>query len=115
MESSLEAAKFVQESLLTVPTKMDNWLYSDFYKASEKAGGDWYSILHDEAQKTLFAVIGDVAGHGIPAALITGAANSVTNYIFSQSREQKWSKEKTAREIITGIDIGIKSCSKTYF
>ncbi len=49
-------------------------LAGHFHPASE-CGGDWWTA-HDLPDQKVLTVIGDVTGHGIASAIITGAAKA---------------------------------------
>lgn len=75
LEQSLETARLVQHNLLPsdlskiLPTAID---FNAHYSPCEKVGGDWYSVFYDEKDKTLYAYVGDVTGHGTGSALLSG-------------------------------------------
>ncbi len=72
----LSLAKSVQESLLP-PSDFSRDRIDIFVKTSfmTSMGGDYFDIAHSENQ--VFIVFGDVAGHGIPAALVMAMIKSV--------------------------------------
>ena len=47
-----------------------------WYTPAGKMGGDWWTISDYEEGKPVAIMIGDVIGHGIPAAMFTAAAKS---------------------------------------
>ena len=51
---------------------------------SEETGGDYYTWM--EREGNLVAMIGDVTGHGLGAALFTTAAHAMVQYQFRNSR-----------------------------
>ncbi|MGK5094822.1 7TM diverse intracellular signaling domain-containing protein [Deltaproteobacteria bacterium TL4] len=81
----LKTAQTVQELLIP---KSDPILatieISSFYKSASEIGGDWYHYYYHPEIQTLDVVIGDVTGHGVPAALITAMVNSLYNAVASQ-------------------------------
>jgi len=68
LERELEIARAIQTGLLPGEVKIDG--YDAFARSipSHQVGGDYYDVI--ERGRTTLAVIGDVAGKGIPAALI---------------------------------------------
>ncbi|TVR43636.1 MAG: GAF domain-containing protein [Planctomycetota bacterium] len=52
--------------------------------ASEETGGDYYTWMERDGR--LVAMIGDVTGHGLGAALFTTAAHAMVQYQFRNSR-----------------------------
>ena len=84
MESELETAKLVQETLFP-PS-----VYSDehssvcaFYQPASECGGDWCGYFR-HGSKTLF-LIGDATGHGVPSALITATAQSTCSTLVRKT------------------------------
>lgn len=85
MERDLELAKAVQNTLLSrsFPKSKYYDLFS-LYRPASQCGGDWYGIYELTKNKILI-LLGDVSGHGTPAALITavicGAAEMQMQFI----------------------------------
>jgi signal transduction histidine kinase/serine phosphatase RsbU (regulator of sigma subunit) len=73
-DQNLEAARAVQQALLPTHRKFPGVSLADHYRAAEQTGGDWFGYAFDDKSKRFFVAIGDVTGHGMPAALVTGAA-----------------------------------------
>ena len=66
----LEIAKEVQQKLFPQTKPEVNRLdYSGFCKPAEAVGGDYYDYFRINKFETAFA-IGDIAGHGLPSALL---------------------------------------------
>jgi serine phosphatase RsbU (regulator of sigma subunit) len=75
LESELAAAKAVQETLLPSTSQNQYFDIASFYLAADSTGGDWYWHHFDPKLSQLYVMIGDVTGHGIPSALVTGSAS----------------------------------------
>ncbi len=84
LEGELEAARQVQQVLLpdaveTVP----GFAVESVYQPAQQVGGDFFQILPAE-QGGLLVVVGDVAGKGLPAAMmvsvLVGAIRGVAEY-----------------------------------
>jgi serine phosphatase RsbU (regulator of sigma subunit) len=75
LSKELEVARVVQESLVpsTQLAEQNGLRTAAFYEAALICGGDWWSVRPLEDDRIL-VLIGDVTGHGLPAALITAAA-----------------------------------------
>ena len=72
MEQELDDAKVVQRALLPAETQFPACEIARHYQSASETGGDWYGhYYHPEAQTITF-YIGDVTGHGLPAALMSG-------------------------------------------
>jgi serine phosphatase RsbU (regulator of sigma subunit) len=87
MESELAAAQQVQQVLLpehieTVP----GFTVESVYQPAQQVGGDFFQILSAE-YGSLLVVVGDVAGKGLPAAMLVsvlvGAIRGAAEYIKS--------------------------------
>ena len=74
IEKDLESAEVVQRTLLTENIDLPEISMSSYYRAAQRAGGDWYGHHHDKRHNVLYFCIGDVTGHGISSALVTGVA-----------------------------------------
>ena len=75
MEKELETARVVQENLFP-PAEAEGKGFdlAGFYTPASECGGDWWGYFQNGTR--LFLLIGDATGHGVPAALITAAAQS---------------------------------------
>lgn len=65
-------ADTLQQSLLTIPDKVPGLVYAHAYHAATqtaRVGGDFYDIFELEGRVGI--VMGDVAGHGLDAAVLT--------------------------------------------
>jgi serine phosphatase RsbU (regulator of sigma subunit) len=71
----LEEAEAVQKTLIRANPEIPNITIHSYYKAAENVGGDWFGTFHDKKLNSLFFWMGDVTGHGISSALITGVAS----------------------------------------
>lgn len=80
MQMELNTAKTVQDTLFPQPNiKFKKSSIAGFYESASECGGDWwhYTILENR----LLLWIGDVTGHGVPAALLTAAVHSAVSII----------------------------------
>lgn len=83
VSKELEAAEMVQKGLLPNKLEVENLIIGSFYKAAESAGGDWYYYHHDRGKNILYGLVGDVTGHGISSAMVTGVIYGVVNSFFN--------------------------------
>lgn len=77
MRKELEVARIVQQLLVPSEDVIDRpqvRIVGLFQPASE-CGGDWWTVT-DLADQRVLSVIGDVTGHGVSSAIITGAAKA---------------------------------------
>lgn len=77
MESELLLAKEVQSTLFP-PGSFDSNEFSvrGFSRSASECGGDWWGYFESETH--FMIIVGDATGHGVPAALLTSAVNSLT-------------------------------------
>ena len=83
LEGQMKAAQAVQAALLPTPEAIPGVSISTAYRAAEETGGDWYGYQYDAAHQRLFLQIGDVTGHGIPSALVTGAVSGAVSSVHA--------------------------------
>ena len=82
MQGQMEAANLVQQALLPPPPKWEEVQITSHYQSADETGGDWFGFYEDDRCARFYAFIGDVTGHGISAALMTGvAAGCVQGYL----------------------------------
>lgn len=78
LTSSLAAAKKQQLHMLPDPPDVDGLEFGAYYSPSSQLGGDFYDFV-DVTKEEVGVVIGDVSGHGIPAALVMGMTKKTIN------------------------------------
>ncbi|WP_438016888.1 PP2C family protein-serine/threonine phosphatase [Sorangium sp. So ce315] len=89
LKKQLEVARAVQQMLVPsadVIERRSLRLASHFQPAAE-CGGDWWTF-HDLPDGRLLTVIGDVTGHGISSAIITGAAKAACDIARTFGRDE---------------------------
>lgn len=75
MEAELQTAKAVQATLFPPPyASLGPLDIAGSYEPASECGGDWWFYTENERYVNVF--IGDVTGHGAPAALLTSAAHA---------------------------------------
>jgi sigma-B regulation protein RsbU (phosphoserine phosphatase) len=80
MEAELSTAQTVQRTLFPpAHAKLGSCEISGFYEPASECGGDWWHYFEDENH--VYICIGDVTGHGAPAALLTSAARAASSVI----------------------------------
>lgn len=70
MSRDLEIAAGIQSALLPPSLVHPELEFAGRMQPAEEVGGDFYDVLCDESQRTLWVTIGDVSGHGVPAGLV---------------------------------------------
>ncbi len=99
-EEQLEIARNIQENLL--PDKfpeLDEIEISAYYKAAKGVGGDYYDVIQQANRNEIGAIIADVSGKGVPAALVMVMIRTVFHSTFKFV--------KSTNEAISNINTGI--------
>lgn len=73
-ENELVTAQAVQTSLLPSDRPVMNADLAFHYEAATRCGGDWLFFDKSHESPWLHGLVGDVTGHGVPAAIMTGVA-----------------------------------------
>jgi serine phosphatase RsbU (regulator of sigma subunit)/anti-sigma regulatory factor (Ser/Thr protein kinase) len=77
IDQELRVAQLIQQQFLpkTLPD-LPGWQIAAFYRAAAEIGGDFYDFINLPDGK-IGLVVGDVTGHGVPAALVMATTRSV--------------------------------------
>lgn len=77
IDQELRVAQLIQQQFLpkTLPD-LPGWQIAAFYRAAAEVGGDFYDFIGLPDGK-VGLVVGDVTGHGVPAALVMATTRSV--------------------------------------
>ncbi|SMF52911.1 PP2C family protein-serine/threonine phosphatase [Pseudobacteriovorax antillogorgiicola] len=82
----MQEAKIVQSAFLPNEKKFGPIETESFYQvADQQAGGDYFDFVFDSDNQRFFAFAGDVTGHGVASALVTGAASGAIKSFFTRS------------------------------
>jgi len=81
VEEEMKTAAAVQRSLLpkTFP-QVANVELARFFQSASSTGGDWYGFT-TQIKNKLFLFIGDVTGHGVPAALVAASVSGASQIL----------------------------------
>ena len=80
MEGELNTAKLIQDTLFPDPSgTFGESSVAGFYEVASECGGDWW--YYTQVAGKVYLWVGDVTGHGVPAALVTSAARSAVSVI----------------------------------
>jgi serine phosphatase RsbU (regulator of sigma subunit) len=86
-ERDLELAHQVQRGFLPAgPPKIDGYEFFDFYESATQLGGDYYDYVELPGNR-LAIVVADVAGKGIPAALLMAKLSADVRYCLAAERD----------------------------
>lgn len=78
IELDIQRAKAIQQGFLPRQNlRYDTWEIFGYSSAAREVGGDYYD-MHELDDNRVFFSLGDVAGKGIPAALLMSNAQAVT-------------------------------------
>ena len=78
----------LQYSLLSPPPRSAGYDIAVAYQSAVEAigiGGDWYSVIDTETH--LFAVIGDVVGHGAEAVAVMAEVKTIVRYLLTTAAD----------------------------
>jgi len=77
IEQELRIAQLIQQQFLPKQLpRLQGWQVSAFYRAAQEVGGDFYDFFELPDGK-IGIVVGDVTGHGVPAALVMATTRSL--------------------------------------
>lgn len=90
LESEMEAARQVQQVILPEPTgSFPGFRVETVYRPAQQVGGDFFQVL-PAGEGGLLLVLGDVAGKGMPAAMLVavlvGAIRTIAGYTSDPGR-----------------------------
>jgi serine phosphatase RsbU (regulator of sigma subunit) len=82
LRKELEVASTVQNMLVPpgALTERNGLNICAFFRSAAECGGDWWG-LYDSPEGGALVTIGDVTGHGVAAAIITGAAKAACDVV----------------------------------
>lgn len=77
LEKEMELARTIQETLVPPSEVIERagLRVTGYFQPATQCGGDWWAV-HDVGEGRTLLIIGDVTGHGVPAAMITAAAKA---------------------------------------
>src|SRR6266540_1625012 len=77
IDQELRVAQLIQQQFLPKQLPdLPGWQVAAFYRAAAEVGGDFYDFI-DLPEGRIGLVVGDVTGHGVPAALVMATTRSV--------------------------------------
>ncbi|MBF0286274.1 MAG: SpoIIE family protein phosphatase [SAR324 cluster bacterium] len=95
IELELKTAAAMQQALFPkILPQLPNLKISSFFKPASEVGGDWYGFM-TYIKDYLYVLIGDVTGHGIPAALVAATASAtctLSEYIHSDPSSRNFDR-----------------------
>ncbi len=112
MEKDMDAAKEVQNSFFPSPINLADLEIIASCQMADKTGGDLYQYYFHEETKVIDLFMGDVTGHGIPAALVTGAAFGSFMTTEKLSSQIKMSGKDRLMSIASSMNYTINSAKE---
>lgn len=102
MDEELSVARRIQLSLLPAHLpRIDGWSFAAAYSAARQVGGDFYDFMdHALTERRLGLVVADVAGKGVPAALMMAFARALLRAEAMAGRPPAELLERTNRLIM---------------
>ncbi len=77
LKREMELARRIQTAILPKSLKHDGLEIEATMLTAEEVGGDYYDVLHNHEDGTLWLGIGDVSGHGVTPGLIMLMAQTI--------------------------------------
>jgi len=73
MQTELETVRIVQQTLLPLKNSdsIKNLIWKSHYLSAAECGGDWFGLYNLGTTNRIVIFVGDVTGHGSPAAMTT--------------------------------------------
>ncbi|MEM8884097.1 MAG: SpoIIE family protein phosphatase [Planctomycetota bacterium] len=106
MEAELTEAKEVQQAMLPgAPVRGAKVEIAGFSRPCDEAGGDYFDYVQRGEDKVAL-VIGDVAGHGLPAALFMAAARSLLRTFLRSNEDMAAVLGEVNRALIRDMPTG---------
>jgi len=83
LDAELKTAAAVQQALFpkSLPNE-ENMEFASYFQYASETGGDWYGFM-THLENHLYILIGDVTGHGTPAALVTATVSASSRFLES--------------------------------
>ncbi|WP_141733213.1 7TM diverse intracellular signaling domain-containing protein [Oligoflexus tunisiensis] len=114
IESTLAQAQDVYKALGYDATRVPGVEIAYHFQPAELTGGDWFGVHFDEASQRLYCLVGDVTGHGVPAALVTiavaGAVKGGLSVVCQKGLH--WSAEEVLKELYQAANEAVLDASQ---
>jgi sigma-B regulation protein RsbU (phosphoserine phosphatase) len=110
LEREVGTARRLQREMMPTEDRIikGNLEIVSWYAPTGKMGGDWWTVSEGAAGAPINIMIGDVMGHGIPAALFTAAAKS------AYRTAAVLGADKRPDELLNTIDTALRDFSNTH-
>lgn len=84
LEMEEQSAQAIQRSFIS-EVNSPKFSIEGSYQPAAIVGGDWYGFHYDETRNWLLIMIGDVTGHGMASALVTGAVSGAVDVLLRRT------------------------------
>jgi len=112
VQTELKLAQTVQRKFLPDDSYIsDRVSIFGLFKPATACSGDWWSHLHIKNDRHI-AMIGDVTGHGVPAALLAASMNSSSDLLWQLHRRGALAS-LTAADIVGHLNASVCSVMKS--
>jgi len=113
IESTLAQAQEVYKSLGYGDTRVPGVEIAYHFQPAELTGGDWFGVHFDKASQRLYCLVGDVTGHGVPAALVTIAVAGAVKGALSVVNQKglQWSVADILKELYEAANEAVLDAS----
>jgi sigma-B regulation protein RsbU (phosphoserine phosphatase) len=99
LETDLRMTQEVNRSLLTrFDSQTGSWEVGIHYKSSRILSGDYYDVVFNESISTMALSLGDVAGKGLPAALLRTSLQATMRALSAEETLPSKLLEKANRQ-----------------
>jgi serine phosphatase RsbU (regulator of sigma subunit)/PAS domain-containing protein len=92
LEMEEQSAQAIQRSFIS-EVNSPKFSIEGSYQPAAIVGGDWYGFHYDEARNWLLIMIGDVTGHGMASALVTGAVSGAVDVLLRRTIDSPTPKD----------------------
>ncbi|MCX6119590.1 MAG: SpoIIE family protein phosphatase [Proteobacteria bacterium] len=74
LKAELGIAETLQRSMVATRGSTTSRRIAQFYRPMQNLSGDWMTVIECNGGRIIYAIVGDVTGHGIPQGLVTMVA-----------------------------------------
>ncbi|MGK5091175.1 SpoIIE family protein phosphatase [Deltaproteobacteria bacterium TL4] len=112
----LETAQIVQQFIIPrqVP-QCPNLDLATFYQSASETGGDWYDFRHHPEQQMLDVLIGDVSGHGLPAALVTAMTSGFCQAFVENQPVSSLNEPDSALDLFRNLNAYVLNTTQGHY
>ncbi len=112
VDAELQLAEVVQRAMLSNETKMTHKSKLSYhYEPAAHLGGDWFYVFEDVHGRYLYALMGDITGHGLPQGIVSTAMNGAMCMVEQLIKTSTQKFQPKSFELVKLIDSTIRSLS----